>query len=54
MKEEGVEGGVSADVVLAGDGLKKRAGIVSSMAEIRHKVANQYFIWFTRLLKYVQ
>ena len=49
MKEEGVEGGVSRDGDSACDGLG--AGIESSMTEMRHKVVNQYFVWFVYLLK---
>ena len=44
MKEEGVEVGVSADNDLAGDSLGVGARIKSSMAEMRSKVVNQYFI----------
>ena len=52
MKEEGVVGGVPigedpTDEDLGG------AGMVSSMADMRPKVMNQFFIWFAHLLKYV-
>ena len=44
MNEEGVEGGVSVDSDMAGDDLGEGTGIESSMAKMRPKVVNQYFI----------
>ena len=53
MMKEGVEGGVLVGNDSAGDGLGEDVGIESSMAEMRPKVVNQYFILFSYLLKYV-
>ena len=48
-----VVGGVSTGEDSTDEGLGEGAGMESSMADMRPKVVNQYFIWFAHLLKYV-